>query len=306
MTYVLDNPNFHEGKWVLDDPTLTYSGVESAITTDIPSDIDLKWDTTHTLSVTDDAGTYTLDNVTLSAPTGWETVTFTTAPDEASTESFYEHIKTDATVGSYTLQTGDVLAWTTSTNLTLDGQTIPTVVSPAATVTGSYKVWSEALGSWSATSSYTITDLGVPDLGGGGGDTTAPTLSSVTGAKTGPFSGTASVSTNESGGTLYVYASTNAVESAATVKSGASQAVSNSGSQVAFFSGLASETAYYAHFLHRDAAGNDSAVASTASFTTDAFPVSVGDDELGKRVIPRKIKRKAVKKATSTIIKKVH
>ena len=36
MNIVLDNPEFHSGSVILDDPTLTYSGVESANTGDIP------------------------------------------------------------------------------------------------------------------------------------------------------------------------------------------------------------------------------------------------------------------------------
>jgi hypothetical protein len=36
MSFVLDNPEFHSGSVILDDPTLTYSGVESANTGDIP------------------------------------------------------------------------------------------------------------------------------------------------------------------------------------------------------------------------------------------------------------------------------
>lgn len=143
--------------------TLTITNwATDAITVAIPASIGLKWGRTDLqLAVTHDGGTTTLDNVTLSAPAGWETVTFTTAPDEASTESFYEHAKTDATLGGggYTMVAGDVLAWTTSTGLTIDGQTIPTV-SPAATVTGSYKIWDDTLSTWSSTSTYTITDQG--------------------------------------------------------------------------------------------------------------------------------------------------
>ena len=36
MSFVLDNPEFHSGSVILDDPTLTYSGVEPANTGDIP------------------------------------------------------------------------------------------------------------------------------------------------------------------------------------------------------------------------------------------------------------------------------
>lgn len=36
MNIVLDNPEFHSGSVILDDPTLTYSGVEPGNTGDIP------------------------------------------------------------------------------------------------------------------------------------------------------------------------------------------------------------------------------------------------------------------------------
>lgn len=105
------------------------------------------------------------------------------------------------------------------------------------------------------------------------GDTTAPTLSSPTGTKTGSTTATGSVSTNEANGTLYRLASVNAVESAATVKAAnLTQAVTAAGVQNGSFTGLPAGATLYAHYVHRDAAGNDSAVASSASFTTDAAP----------------------------------
>lgn len=108
-------------------------------------------------------------------------------------------------------------------------------------------------------------------LDGVGGDTTAPTLTSPTGAQTGSATASGSVSTNEASGTLYRLASTNASETAATVKAAAlTQAVSATGVQAVTFSGLTASTTYYAHYVHRDAAGNDSLVASSASFTTAA------------------------------------
>jgi hypothetical protein len=103
------------------------------------------------------------------------------------------------------------------------------------------------------------------------GDTTPPTLSSPTGTATGPTTASGTVSTDEANGTLYYYASTNATETAATVKaSGATQAVSATGSQSVTFTGLTGGTTYYAHYVHRDAAGNDSSVANSSSFTTTA------------------------------------
>lgn len=112
--------------------------------------------------------------------------------------------------------------------------------------------------------SMTIADLA------GAADTTAPTLTSPAATATGSTTASGSVSTDEGNGTLYYLASTNATETATTVKAGSSQAVSATGTQSVSFTGLTASTTYYAHYLHRDAAGNDSAVASSASFTTAA------------------------------------
>jgi len=99
-------------------------------------------------------------------------------------------------------------------------------------------------------------------------DTTAPTLTSPTGTQTGTTTASGTVSTNEGNGTLYYLASTNATETAATVKAASSQAVSATGSQSVSFTGLTASTTYYAHYCHTDAAANDSTVSNSASFTT--------------------------------------
>jgi len=102
------------------------------------------------------------------------------------------------------------------------------------------------------------------------GDVTAPTLTSPTGTQTGSTTASGTVTTDEGNGTLYYLASTNATETAVTVKAASSQAVSGTGSQSVSFAGLTASTTYYAHYCHRDAAGNDSAVANSTSFTTAA------------------------------------
>lgn len=103
------------------------------------------------------------------------------------------------------------------------------------------------------------------------GDTTAPTLSAPTGTQTSSTTASGSVTTNEANGTLYRMASVNAVESAATVKAAAlTTAVTATGAQAVSFAGLSASTTYYAHYVHRDAAGNDSTVASSVSFITPA------------------------------------
>lgn len=103
------------------------------------------------------------------------------------------------------------------------------------------------------------------------GDTDPPLLTSPTGAATGATTASGSVSTNEATGTLYRVTTTNATETGATVKAGASQAVTASGTQTMGATGLTASTTYRHHYLHRDAAGNDSTVASSATFTTEAL-----------------------------------
>lgn len=103
------------------------------------------------------------------------------------------------------------------------------------------------------------------------GDETAPVLSSPTATKTGSTTADGTVSTDEANGTLHYYASTNASDTALTIKTnGSSQAVSVTGVQSVAFTGLSPSTAYYAHYVQEDAAGNQSNVVSSSSFTTDA------------------------------------
>ena len=115
-------------------------------------------------------------------------------------------------------------------------------------------------------------------------DVTAPTLSSPTDEANGATASTASVSTDEANGTLYTAVTTSATApTAAQVKLGqdnssvaaafaGSQAVSATGVQTISPapSGLTPSTANTTHFMHEDAAGNQSAVSSASGFTTAA------------------------------------
>lgn len=101
-------------------------------------------------------------------------------------------------------------------------------------------------------------------------DVTAPVLSSPTASANGANAANGSVTTNEAGGTLYYLVSTAASATAAQVKAGQSKAVTATGAQSASVNGLTAATSYRFHFLHRDPAGNDSAVATSAAFTTGA------------------------------------
>ncbi len=120
-------------------------------------------------------------------------------------------------------------------------------------------------------------------------DVTAPTLSSPTDAASGSTAATGSVSTNEGNGTLYWVVSTSGTApSAAQVKAGndhtgsaaadsGSQAVSGTGVQTLSPapSGLTASTAYTIHFMHEDAAANQSSVSSGDGFTTASGGVTL-------------------------------
>lgn len=106
-------------------------------------------------------------------------------------------------------------------------------------------------------------------------DTTAPIISSPTATETGDTTASGTVSTDEGNGTLYYIATANATENATTVKTGSTQAVSQTGVQNVTVTGLTASTSYYVHYLHRDAAGNDSNVESSAQFTTTAPQLSI-------------------------------
>ena len=123
-------------------------------------------------------------------------------------------------------------------------------------------------------------------------DVTAPTLSSPTDAANGSSAATGSVSTNEGNGTLYWVVSTSGTApSAAQVKAGndhtgsaaadsGSQAVGGTGVQTLSPapSGLTASTAYTIHFMHEDAAANQSSVSSGDGFTTAAGGGITGHD----------------------------
>jgi hypothetical protein len=122
----------------------------------------------------------------------------------------------------------------------------------------------------------------------GGGDTTAPTLTSPDFTATGATTGTATVSTDEGNGTLFCVITTSATSpSVAQVKagndhtgtaaafaagSGSGQAVSGTGTQTVNVTGLTASTTYYAHFVHTDAAANDSTVSTDATGDTTDTP----------------------------------
>ncbi len=115
-------------------------------------------------------------------------------------------------------------------------------------------------------------------------DVVPPVLSAPAAAANGSSGATASVSTDEAGGTLYAVLTRSAVaptpaqlragldDAGAAADWAGSQAVGAIGVQTVSPppAGLAAGTAYYAHFLQDDAAGNASAVVSAPGFSTAA------------------------------------
>ena len=128
----------------------------------IPVDIALKWGRTDLeLVVTDDTGSVTLNNVTLSAEAGWEYVNFSGTAPSAGTESGYELVQADH---SYALLAGDQWIFESETGLSYDVDTLPTV-NPPATITSEYRYWNDSAGTLSAKTAYTIAQKPTLTLG---------------------------------------------------------------------------------------------------------------------------------------------
>ncbi|MDC0637237.1 right-handed parallel beta-helix repeat-containing protein [Flavobacteriaceae bacterium] len=124
-------------------------------------------------------------------------------------------------------------------------------------------------------------------------DTTAPVLISPLGTPTGNTTATGTVTTDEGNGTLYweVTASATPTSPNATFISdataaGDTQVVSATGSQIVSVTGLTAATSYYIHFLHVDAATNESNVSTSAQFTTTSLTAPTLLGGLGNPFIP--------------------
>ena len=232
---------------------------------------------------------------TLTAPTGVATGT-TTATIGATTDTasgtIYGVVTTSATAPSIAQiaagqdHTGATAAASGNTGtLTTSGtKTINVTGLTASTTYRAHLYHDDASGdSAVVTSAAFITDV------------TSPSLSAQTASSAAPLTCQGSVSTNEGNGTLYAVVTASATApSAAQVRAGQdhtgaaalrviSQAVSGTGTQ-SIASGSVTAGTRYMHFMHEDAAGNRSAVVSSASFvvaatfsiTTDAL-----EDETG-------------------------
>lgn len=116
--------------------------------------------------------------------------------------------------------------------------------------------------------------------GGGGGDTTAPILSSPSTSNITATAARGTATTDEANGTLFGIVSTSATpptaiqveagqsNSGASASWAGSLAITSVGAKNLDATGLGSNTGYYFHFMHKDSSGNRSAVLTSSLFTT--------------------------------------
>lgn len=131
----------------------------------------------------------------------------------------------------------------------------------------------------------------------GGGDVTAPALANAYATHTGATTGLVSVDTDESNGTLYVSVTTSSTQpSVAQIKAGqnhlgaaaayaSSQSVSSVGTKNFGPTGLTTSATYYAHFVHTDAATNDSNRITSNSFTPAVISSSNDIDTMVRNLV---------------------
>jgi hypothetical protein len=244
------------GSWTVTDTTLTTGkpGVVASGTTQLFGD---DWVGGNVTAADTTAPTLTSPTGT---KTGSTTASGTVSTDEAN-GTLYRYASTNATESAATVKAA---ALTTTVTATGSQAVTFTGLTPNTTYYAHYVHTDAAANDSTRVSSASFTT-------DPSGDTTAPVLTSPTGTKTGSTTASGTVSTDEGNGTLYRLASTNATESAATVKAAAlTTTISSTGSKSVSFTGLTPATTYYAHYVHRDSSGNDSTRVSSASFTTDA------------------------------------
>lgn len=214
--------------------------------------------------------------------TGPTTATLSVTSNEAG-GTLYAFVSTSATPpNAATLRAGTGAVYASSKTAASGANTFSATGLTASTAYYAHFLQDDAAANASAiVSSASFTTAAAAD-------TTAPTLSSPTGTQTGSTTATLGVTTNEANGTLYSFVSTSATPPSGTdLKAGTgavfanSQTITTTGAKTASATGLTASTAYYVHWLHRDAAGNDSTIATSASFTTAASGVTymVGPDD---------------------------
>lgn len=116
-----------------------------------------------------------------------------------------------------------------------------------------------------------------------GSDTTAPVLTLPTAASSDPNIADMTVTTNEANGTLYCWVTQNATETAANIIATTTDTaiVTTTGVQSVTVDLLFPNTNYYGHFVHVDAANNQSNVVHTTVFQTEPAPAGVNRPGIG-------------------------
>jgi len=168
------------------------------------------------------------------------------------------------------------IAGRTLSNFVLDasGNTITADVSPVIEAADADPAvfYTQPTGGLQTVGAVDVASFNVSATNNSTQDNTAPVLSSTTGTTTGTTTATGTVDTDEGNGDIYWLVDTSDSTNQATVLgTGATQAVSSTGTKIVNAVGLAASTVYYFHFVHKDAAGNDSAVVHSPSFTTDSL-----------------------------------
>ena len=173
--------------------------------------------------------------------------------------------------GTPSLADGDQLeyentAGSFSVAISADGLVTLTGAGSPSTETFDVYAWDLTDSSWGSAGTYSLQDV------------SAPVLSSPLGTSSGSTTATGTVTTDEDNGTLYweVTASATPTSPNATfisdaTSAGDTQAVSATGSQIVSATGLSAATSYYIHFLHVDAASNESNVSTSTQFTTQSL-----------------------------------
>ena len=201
-----------------------------------------------------DAENVVSGDIDLTPQTGWSSRVLT---DPVTTSgSILENATGDAPA------TGDTVEWQTTTGLSIgpDGEWIWVIVPTVTQVVPRRVIQADGTVGSTANATFTV----IP----------GPTLSSPTDVETGNDTGTGSVSTDGTDGTLYYTVTANASASTTALLAGASQAVTGAGVQNVSYSGLAGSTTYYGHFLHVGADTGVSTVVSGDGFLTDADPLA--------------------------------
>ncbi len=226
-------------------------------------------DTSFTISTVPQAVTVTLDTGQDSGSSPTDTITNINTPSLKLSFGTLEiagdsvDINIDGTVYTKTLASGDISG--SSASIGFAGLGLPNL-SDGPHIIKAQHTRGGLTGAYGPALSITV-------------DTTAPSLSSATGTKTGSTTADLSAATNTTSGTMDWFVDTTSTapaDSSAWATRAAAAPAKASGAAVstspftASATGLTAGTTYYAYFRQTDVAGNVSSYAGSASFTTDA------------------------------------